>query len=123
MNLDELIEECQKLKAWRGGDGHTPVQADGFEIAYGEIDQGRAVLVIDSNKAMETAEKIKEEARERADCMISDVKEAADKALGEAMDALKDLDTDLDTDGEISREVSEILNELRHQLNRIDTIV
>lgn len=119
MNLDELIEECQKLKAWRGGDGHTPVQADGFEIAYGEIDQGRAVLVTDSSESHETAEKIKEEAQERADCMISDVKEDADKALGEAMDALKDLDAD----GEISREVSEILNELRHQLNRIDTVV
>lgn len=119
MNLDELIEECQKLKAWRGGDGHTPVRADGFNIIFGEVTQGRAVLVTDSSESHETAEKIEEEAQERAGCMISNTKEAADEALGEAMDALKDLDTD----GEISRKVSEILNELRHQLNRIDTVV
>jgi len=116
MTIDEAIVELEQLKAWRGGDGSTPVRADGFEILYGKVESGRALLVTNSSDAMETAEKIEEDATERADTMISNAKDDAQDAFNEAMEAIKDLESGF----ELRDKVMAIFKDLRHKLNMVD---
>lgn len=119
MTIDETLEELEKLRAWRGGDGATPVYADGFQIIHGKIDQGRAVLVTNSVEAQETAEKIEEGAQERALTMLSNAEDEAGDAFGDALDAIEDVEKESD----LSLELRAILKELHQKLNRIDTYV
>lgn len=81
MTIDETIEELEKCRAWRGGDGSTPVMVNGYSLdPWVKIDEGKASFTTDEPMASY--------AEDRIDKLMAQAEDDAELIRSEALNEL-----------------------------------